>query len=535
MVHALYVIILSLSIYLGLITVSKSQHSIQHKLFAGISFCSSGWVAANYLLWTLNSPLLWNKVAYGFSTALIEIILLFSLVYPKKHIAISLKSIILLSILPIVLISIIPTPLILAQITENGQLIFGPLQSLWNIYFTLYVSIFLAISVWGSIYYEKTEKIKVRILCLSMGLSLIVASISNLILPLMGVSKYYHLGPLAMIFFVLGAYFSVVKQDFIEIKVIISKTSSFMITLGFMGISYLIIHTVSYEFRLKELPIVIVWSIFWAIMFSKCHFRIQTYAEKKFLKGYADIPEILRDISILIAHQNDKESVINSVFKELFERLDISKSHLFLKQNNSYKKFIFDKHLQKNTTVLDLHSELISHVYNINDVIQFHALPQKLKQELFSLDIQDGSLILPIHSIEDLQAIIIISPKLSEEPFSLREFDMFTSILNQVIIVFDRITKHEQLIISHKELERLNKLLAVKVDSQGKEIEEKRKIEADLKLAHEIQVRLLPDRTPKVKNYQFDALFQPAKVVSGDYYDFMVFSEEKIGIFTLIL
>lgn len=51
--------------------------------------------------------------------------------------------------------------------------------------------------------------------------------------------------------------------------------------------------------------------------------------------------------------------------------------------------------------------------------------------------------------------------------------------------------------------------------------EERRKLEAELELAHKVQKSLLPQEPPRVPRMQIAAYSQPAEIVSGDYYDFV--------------
>ena len=76
-------------------------------------------------------------------------------------------------------------------------------------------------------------------------------------------------------------------------------------------------------------------------------------------------------------------------------------------------------------------------------------------------------------------------------------------------------------------LERRNRELQQSVDvaqthseQQGQELEK----------AREIQEGLLPKKIPQVKGLEVAGAWQPARVVGGDYYDVLKFSERKLGI-----
>lgn len=66
--------------------------------------------------------------------------------------------------------------------------------------------------------------------------------------------------------------------------------------------------------------------------------------------------------------------------------------------------------------------------------------------------------------------------------------------------------------------ENLSRLLIVS--------KEKERLESELEIAREVQANLFPKNAPSAKNLQLRGLCQPARVVSGDYYDFLTLPHE---------
>ena len=50
---------------------------------------------------------------------------------------------------------------------------------------------------------------------------------------------------------------------------------------------------------------------------------------------------------------------------------------------------------------------------------------------------------------------------------------------------------------------------------------EKGRMERELQMAYRVQSSLIPDSTPHVPGWEFAASWQPAREVSGDFYDFI--------------
>jgi sigma-B regulation protein RsbU (phosphoserine phosphatase) len=62
------------------------------------------------------------------------------------------------------------------------------------------------------------------------------------------------------------------------------------------------------------------------------------------------------------------------------------------------------------------------------------------------------------------------------------------------------------------------------------EAAEKRRMDEDLMVAHEIQRILLPARAPAIEGYQISGINLPARQVSGDYYDYISVDAGHVGV-----
>src|SRR5579884_1887896 len=56
------------------------------------------------------------------------------------------------------------------------------------------------------------------------------------------------------------------------------------------------------------------------------------------------------------------------------------------------------------------------------------------------------------------------------------------------------------------------------------------RLERDLVMARELQMRLLPPARPQLSNLEIAAKFVPARTIGGDLYDFLNYSQERLGL-----
>jgi serine phosphatase RsbU (regulator of sigma subunit) len=87
------------------------------------------------------------------------------------------------------------------------------------------------------------------------------------------------------------------------------------------------------------------------------------------------------------------------------------------------------------------------------------------------------------------------------------------------VTILDLQEKNLQLTKAYLELKAAQALLV-----------EKEKLEHELELARDIQLSILPEPIPSLAGFDFGALMVPARVVGGDFYDFIPLDDERMGI-----
>jgi sigma-B regulation protein RsbU (phosphoserine phosphatase) len=91
------------------------------------------------------------------------------------------------------------------------------------------------------------------------------------------------------------------------------------------------------------------------------------------------------------------------------------------------------------------------------------------------------------------------------DAYSEDDLSVLQLLTSQVAIIIEKVQLHEQLV-------------------------EKKRIEAQLEIARQVQLELLPDHDPQLENFDISAYVFPTEEVSGDYYDWVEVFEDQIGI-----
>jgi sigma-B regulation protein RsbU (phosphoserine phosphatase) len=103
-----------------------------------------------------------------------------------------------------------------------------------------------------------------------------------------------------------------------------------------------------------------------------------------------------------------------------------------------------------------------------------------------------------------LGVLAVTSPK-GARVYKANDFEVFKSIVEQSAFALANVMAHQA-------------------------ASEKKQIEAELRAASDIQRILLPDHNPVLEGYSIAGRNIPAKVLSGDYYDYIPLTEGRLGI-----
>ncbi len=122
-------------------------------------------------------------------------------------------------------------------------------------------------------------------------------------------------------------------------------------------------------------------------------------------------------------------------------------------------------------------------------------------------------LCVPLQVKDHVIGLVYVDSRLHANSFNNDDLQTLTTFANQAAIAIDNARKYTEL----QELYRT--------------VREKERLEQELRLAYSIQARLLPQQVPTVPGWEFAAVWEPAREVSGDFYDFIPTPDHRWGLF----
>lgn len=135
----------------------------------------------------------------------------------------------------------------------------------------------------------------------------------------------------------------------------------------------------------------------------------------------------------------------------------------------------------------------------------------------------------------------IISPDVSKDPRYFKARERTRSEMVAPIISNDRVIGAFDLESDHLDaydeddlaiLQMLTSQVAIIIEKVRlhEQVVEKKRIQAQLEIARQVQIDLLPENDPVVAGFDISAYIFPTEEVSGDYYDWVKIFDDQIGI-----
>jgi sigma-B regulation protein RsbU (phosphoserine phosphatase) len=121
----------------------------------------------------------------------------------------------------------------------------------------------------------------------------------------------------------------------------------------------------------------------------------------------------------------------------------------------------------------------------------------------------DAEIVLPLIGKKDLLGAITLGPKKSEEPYSLSDAKILGLVATQAGLALEN--------------SRLTATIA-------HEIAKRERMSREIEIARDVQQKLFPQRVPQVPGFDCAGFCRPAQGVGGDYYDFLSFPGQRLGI-----
>jgi sigma-B regulation protein RsbU (phosphoserine phosphatase) len=234
------------------------------------------------------------------------------------------------------------------------------------------------------------------------------------------------------------------------------------------------------------------------LFFDPLRRRAQSVVDRVFFRDRADFQRAILDMSRSVVSQLERDKIRELMTERTAELLRLSSLDLLVPRAAD-GAFVDPR--SEGRSILPMGSHLLQHLARQTAPVRLGALDGRSLDEasrrFLEAEARHGvKVLVPVATRGHLLGLLAVGPKRSEEEFSREDLDHLTTIANQGALGLEAAGLHEQLT-------------------------RQAEVERDLEIARDIQVSLFPRRLPVVAGADFFGVSRPARVVGGDFYDFL--------------
>jgi phosphoserine phosphatase RsbU/P len=264
------------------------------------------------------------------------------------------------------------------------------------------------------------------------------------------------------------------------------------------------------------IPIGASFGVFLIMGGTQVHRQVRTRLDRAFFRSAYDAQQILENLAADTLTVSDRPALAGLLHQQILEALHPRPLVIYLKSaQGELEAYAGDA--QKQGLTQAENEQLLAQLrgrsgtFELNPEHPFGSALDDLHAECLvpirgSSTPKDGASEGPVGH---LQGLVVLGPRLSEEPYSTRDRRLLTSVASQASIAMRSISLAERM---------------------AERIEAERRAEQEMQIASQVQSRLLPQEAPKLATLECAGKCIQTRAVGGDYYDFLEFGAGRLGI-----
>jgi serine phosphatase RsbU (regulator of sigma subunit) len=391
--------------------------------------------------------------------------------------------------------------------------------------FTLFcVASLIALIVYSTLKASTTvARQRARMILFGVTIGFLPAAIITLLVLTLKVHFPWNFLVFFVIFFPASIAYSIVRHNLFDADAIIKRTVGYVVVTAvvvgaYVGVSVLFnVFLGRYEIaQSSAFPIVFTLAII--LIFNPLRNRIQSLVDKIFFRKEYDFGEIVSRIGDTITSSLDLGQILKQIMRTFTDDMFIDTSSIMLLSpaRTEYQVYLTDGERKKEVEkiILGRDTPLMQVIekekkeltkYDVLEDPRYKTVCEDCSRDFDTLH---ASLIVPLLFQNEVTGLISLGEKKSGKFYNREDIDFFHTLARQGAVAIENAKLFEENI-------------------------QKSRMEEELKIAHDIQLSMLPDRAPIIEGFSIAAKSIPAREVGGDFYDFIEITEngeKRLGI-----
>lgn len=245
--------------------------------------------------------------------------------------------------------------------------------------------------------------------------------------------------------------------------------------------------------------------------------KLFEWTDRRFFREAYDAERVLTDLSDEVRTILETEPLLDTVLQRIGATLHVERLAVYLRDG---ERFVASRAvgysalpevaapvLAENVRLLSQSGKPIRVRHDDPDALIRRG---SLRPEVRALlDDLGAEIVLPLLGKRDVQGVLVLGPKKSEEPYSPSDARLLASVAAQTGLALE------------------NSRLAATI---AQEIARRERMSREIEIARDVQTKLFPQKLPQIDGIDCAGACRPAQGVGGDYYDFLTLPGGRLGI-----
>ncbi|MDI7259357.1 MAG: ATP-binding protein [Thermodesulfobacteriota bacterium] len=481
-----------------LVFLKRSTFKQLNITFAVLSWASAGWILSVLLAYFLEDPFLrlfWGRMSFATSGIIPTAFLLFAILFPRNQRTINSFKLILLCLPAIFFLVLSFSNQVVTSLGDGPKMfIYGSFYPIFSVYLTGYILLGLLILIRT---YKNTigvERLQVKYCLLGMFFTSSLGLLSNLFLPMVGVSKFNWLGPSLTMIMVGFTTYSILKHRLMDINIVLKKGTTYILLLLLLFIPSFILILLGQKIfygKINYLFTVMMFSVLFlaAILFHRIKPGTEKAVEQLLFKDRYNYRETLGKFSKAMVTILDLQSLLRRIVETITQTMGVEKASLFLFNEEKRGYDLFESknvNMASSSPFLSKTAPLPHYLQKIGEIVVKEELAKgrhilELDQVVNQMSLLEAEVSIPLILKGHLIGIINLNHKLNKDIYSHEDIELLTTLANQTAVAIENARLFEDLKKSKSYIRRADRLASLGTLTAG--------------LAHEIRNPLVAIKT----------------------------------------
>ncbi len=329
---------------------------------------------------------------------------------------------------------------------------------------------------------------------------------------------YFTLSCATILAYICFAY-AIVKYRLLDIETIIHRTIAYLTTSGIVLLGFLGLVSLSHLVLAKYVDVTSNWVLaLMLLVFVQVNRVLYAPVQEKvdglFYRNKYEYRTAIREFVDKLSSVINAEELFPSIVNTVVKRIHIRTAAIVVFDNKSGEYYLkYSQGISDTNRKYQKEDKFFSFLEHRpwRDVIereqllvdpQYNELKEAALQRFSELS---AEVCLVLKMEEKLVGIVIFGPRMSGEAYKVDDIKLFQYIAGEVSTSIYNALHHDDLV-------------------------EKEVMDKELSLGQDIQLGLLPENLPTTAGLDVYGHMQPARVIGGDYYDFLPQGNDELGI-----